>query len=81
MPADRRDHVAAIDDPDRFRRSRDEGDYLGLIPRRYQSGEIAYTGGISKYGDVPLGRPSLWFVDATIAIELPVRTLSGRNWF
>src|SRR4029453_15355022 len=40
--------VAAIDDPDRFRRSRDVGAYLGLVPRRYQSGEVDYTGSISK---------------------------------
>jgi transposase len=32
--------IAAIDDPQRFRRSRDIGAYLGLVPRRYQSGEI-----------------------------------------
>ena len=43
--------TAAIDDPDRFRRSRDLGAYLGLVPRRYQSGEIDYTGSISKVGD------------------------------
>ena len=43
--------VAAIDDPDRFRRSRDVGAYLGLVPRRYQSGEVDYTGSISKCGD------------------------------
>jgi transposase len=43
--------LAAIDDPERFRRSRDIGAYLGLVPRRYQSGEIDYTGGISKCGD------------------------------
>lgn len=43
--------TAAIDDPDRFRRSRDLGPYLGLVPRRYQSGEIDYVGGISKVGD------------------------------
>jgi transposase len=42
---------AAIDDPERFKRSRDIGAYLGLVPRRYQSGEIDYTGGISKCGD------------------------------
>jgi hypothetical protein len=30
----------------RYRRA-----YLGLVPRRYQSGEIDYTGGISKCGD------------------------------
>jgi transposase len=36
--------TAAIDDPERFKRSRDIGAYLGLVPRRYQSGEIDYTG-------------------------------------
>jgi transposase len=43
--------VAAIDDPSRIRRSRDIRAYLGLVPRRYQSGEVDYTGGISKCGD------------------------------
>jgi transposase len=43
--------VAAMDEPDRFRRSRDVGSYLGLVPRRYQSGEIDYSGSISKCGD------------------------------
>jgi hypothetical protein len=40
--------TAAIDDPERFRRSRDLGAYLGLPPRRYQSGEVDYTGSISR---------------------------------
>jgi transposase len=40
--------TAAIDDPGRFRRSRDIG---GLVPRRYQSGEVDYAGSISKCGD------------------------------
>jgi transposase len=43
--------TAAVDDPGRFRRSRDIGAYLGLVPRRYQSGEVDYTGGTSKCGD------------------------------
>jgi transposase len=43
--------TAAIDDPGRFRRSRDIGAYLGLVPRRYQSGEVDYAGSISKCGD------------------------------
>jgi hypothetical protein len=43
--------VAAIDDPSRIRRSRDVGAYLGLVPKRYQSGEVDYVGGISKCGD------------------------------
>jgi hypothetical protein len=29
----------------------------------------------------PLTTSLCGFVDATIAVELPVRTLSGRNWF
>ena len=43
--------AAAIDDPDRFKRSRDVGAYLGLVPRRHQSGAIDYVGRISKCGD------------------------------
>jgi hypothetical protein len=31
--------VAAIDDPSRIHRSRDVGAYLGLVPKRYQSGD------------------------------------------
>ena len=42
---------AAIDDPARFRRARCVGAYLGLTPRRFQSGEVDYTGRISKCGD------------------------------
>ncbi len=43
--------AAAVDDPERFKRSRDIGAYFGLAPRRYQSGEVDYTGSISKCGD------------------------------
>jgi len=43
--------VAAIEEPARFRHSRDVGAYLGLTPRRYQSGERDITGAISKQGD------------------------------
>ena len=42
---------AAIDEPARFRRSRSVGAYLGLTPRRYASGEMDWTGRISKHGD------------------------------
>ena len=43
--------VTAIDDPHRFQRSASVGAYLGLTPRRFQSGEMGYTGRISKWGD------------------------------
>ena len=42
---------AAIDEPARFRRSRSVGAYFGLTPRRHASGEIDWTGRISKCGD------------------------------
>jgi len=44
--------AAAIDDPHRLKKSRDVGAYLGLGPQRHQSGEIDYTGRISKRGTV-----------------------------
>ena len=43
--------VTAIDDPSRFQRSRSVGAYIGLTPRRYASGEVDWTGRISKCGD------------------------------
>jgi transposase len=43
---------AAIDEPTRFRRSRSVGAYLGLTPCRYASGEVDWSGRISKCGDV-----------------------------
>ena len=43
--------LATIDDPRRFRRSRSVGAYVGLTTRRFASGEIDWTGRISKCGD------------------------------
>jgi transposase len=43
--------LATIDDPRRFKRSRSVGAYVGLTTRRYASGEIEWTGRISKCGD------------------------------
>jgi transposase len=45
-----RAYAAVIDDPARFRRSVSVGAYLGLAPRRYQSGDVDTTGHISKCG-------------------------------
>ncbi len=42
---------ATIDDPTRFQRSRSAGAYLGLTTRRHVSGEVDWTGRISKRGD------------------------------
>jgi transposase len=42
--------ASAYDDPARFSRSSSAGAYLGLTPRRYESGEISRNGRISKRG-------------------------------
>ena len=44
-------YLATIDDPIRFNKSRNVGAYIGLTTRRYSSGEIDWTGRISKCGD------------------------------
>jgi len=44
-------YTAVIDDPARFAKSASVGAYLGLTPRRYQSGEVDCAGHISKCGD------------------------------
>lgn len=43
--------ASAFDDASRFRRSSAAGAYLGLTPKRYESGEISHNGRISKRGD------------------------------
>jgi transposase len=50
---------ATIDQPGRFRTSRDVGAHLGLTPRRYQSGETDVQGRISRCGD-ELARTALY---------------------
>jgi transposase len=45
---------ATIDDPARFARSRSVGAYIGLTSRRHASGEVDWSGRISKCGDAML---------------------------
>src|ERR1700747_407953 len=45
---------ATIDNPARFRRSRSVGAYIGLTTRRHASGELDWSGRISKCGDAML---------------------------
>lgn len=49
-------YQAAIDDPMRFASSKNVGPWVGLTPRRNQSGERDVSGGITKAGDVNLRR-------------------------
>lgn len=48
--------VLVIMDPKRFKKSRDVGAYLGLVPKTYQSGESDPQLGITKSGNVLLRR-------------------------
>jgi transposase len=43
--------VSIVDDPERFGRSDQVAAYLGLTPRRRQSGEVDRRGGVSKTGN------------------------------
>ena len=45
---------ATVDQPQRFVHSRAVGAHVGLTPKRYQSGETDYEGGVSKCGDALL---------------------------
>ena len=70
--------TAAIDDPERFRRSREIGAYFGLVPRRYQSGEVDYTGGISKCGDRRVR--TLLYEAANVMVTRYRGTLKLKDW-
>lgn len=63
---------AAIDRLDRFRRSRNVGAHLGLIPARYQSGETDIQGKISRCGD-ELARTALYEAAHTLLVR-------SRKW-
>lgn len=70
--------VTTIDDPTRFQRSADVGAFLGLTPKRYQSGEVDVAGRISKAGD--RAARSLLF-EAANALLTRSRTDSAlRRW-
>jgi transposase len=68
----------AIDDPTRFRHSKAVGAYLGLTPRKYQSGEIDRTGRITKAGDGD-ARAAL-FEAANVAMRPSTRWSGLKAW-
>ncbi len=70
--------IAAIDDVGRFARATDVGAYLGLTPRRYQSGEIDYSGRISKRGDGAMR--ALLFEAANVLITRVRRFSPLKAW-
>jgi transposase len=71
-------YTAVIDDPTRFRRSASVGAYLGLTPRRYQSGEVDHGGHISKCGDGLLR--AYLFEAATVLLSRDLRASALKAW-
>ena len=70
--------TAAIDDAQRFKRSRDIGAYLGLVPRRHQSGEVDYIGSISKCGDRKVR--TLLYEAANVILTRYKKLLGLKTW-
>jgi transposase len=69
---------SAIDEPSRFRRSRSVGAYFGLTPRRYASGEVDWTGRISKCGDAMV-RTYLFEAAGALLTRVPPRHVTGNR--
>jgi transposase len=70
--------VATIEDPARFRRSSSVGAYLGLTPRRYQSGDVDRVGRISRCGDAMLR--SYLFEAANALLRRSTRPCLLHSW-
>ena len=71
-------YKTAIDDPGRFRKSKDVGPYFGLTPKKYQSGETDVTGRISKIGDASV-RTALYEA-ANVILTRPLKGSSLKTW-
>jgi transposase len=71
--------VSAIDDPARFRSSKQVGAHFGLTPKKYQSGETDYNGRISKIGDASV-RTALYEA-AHVMLTKPVKGCTAlKSW-
>jgi transposase len=72
-------YASAIDDPARFKSSKQVGAHFGLTPKRYQSGETDYTGRISKIGDSSVR--TVLYEAAHIMLTKPVKGCSKlKSW-
>ncbi len=67
-----------IDDPSRFRSAASVGAYLGLTPRRRQSGEMDTTGHVSRWGDRLLR--AYLFEAASVLLHRTKRWCALKAW-
>lgn len=70
--------VALIDDSTRFSKTSDVGAFLGLTPKRHQSGEMDWSGRVSKCGDAAMR--GLLFEAASYVISQVKRFSALRSW-
>jgi transposase len=72
-------YASAIDDPARFKSSKQVGPHFGLTPRRYQSGETDRSGRISKIGDAAV-REALYQA-AHVMLTKPIKGCTElKSW-
>jgi transposase len=72
-------YASAIDDPARFKSSKEAGSHFGLTPRKYQSGETDRSGRISKIGDAAV-REALYQA-AHVMLTKPVKGCADlKSW-
>lgn len=69
-------YMATIDDPQRFKSSADVGPYLGLAPKRHQSGEMDHGGHIG-HPPCPMMRSYLY---EAATVLLTTRWCRLRSW-
>jgi len=70
--------VALVEDPNRFSRTSDVGAFLGLTPKRHQSGEVDWSGRVSKCGDGAMR--GLLFEAASCLIRQVKRFSPLKSW-
>jgi transposase len=72
-------YAGAIDDPARFKSSKQTGAHFGLTPKKYQSGETDRSGRISKIGDAAV-REALYQA-AHVMLTKPVKGCAAlKSW-
>lgn len=71
-------YIATLDNEKRFRISVDVGAFLGLTPKRHQSGEMDWSGKISKCGDCDMRR--LLYPAASTLISCTRKPSRLKEW-
>jgi transposase len=72
-------YAAAIDDPARFKSSKQVGPHFGLTARKYQSGETDRSGRISKIGDAAV-REALYQAAHTMLTKAVKGCSELKSW-